>query len=373
MSTQPPKHISGAARRSAPPCRGPTPPASACAAATGATRRSRRRARSSTRSRRGEWEVAAQLVDYWMEEAKVVYVIYRVWDEGFVAFLTARACPRRRSRPRSSASARCSRSPTAARSRRRRAGMPSPAGAGLLGNRLRAFEITAADAARGARRAPRGLATAARPRRRLPGRDAHVRRAPLRRGRDRGGVLLRARSLPPGALPAVRHSRDAVRRDALSQPLPLVRGDARPPRRAGPDGRHGGRRARRPLRHQLRSRAARAGDSSAETRSRARPRGPSRPTASASRPEKHDWAWNEKGVCYYCAHCCFALEHWPARQWGHPLRVIDSPLYPDETSGPEPEAVHVDDLQVHRCDPGRGVHADRAREAGVGRLRARGV
>ena len=48
-------------------------------------------------------------------------------------------------------------------------------------------------------------------------------------------------------------------------------------------------------------------------------------------------AWNEKGVCYYCAHCCFALEYWPAKQWGHPLRVIDSPLYPEETSGEQPK------------------------------------
>jgi hypothetical protein len=53
--------------------------------------------------------------------------------------------------------------------------------------------------------------------------------------------------------------------------------------------------------------------------------------------EEHDWSWNEKGVCVYCAHCCFALEYWPAKHWGHPLRVIDSPLYPDETSGPEPK------------------------------------
>jgi len=52
---------------------------------------------------------------------------------------------------------------------------------------------------------------------------------------------------------------------------------------------------------------------------------------------EHDWAWNEKGVCYYCAHCCFALELWPAEQWGHPVRVVDSPLYPAESTGPEPK------------------------------------
>lgn len=53
--------------------------------------------------------------------------------------------------------------------------------------------------------------------------------------------------------------------------------------------------------------------------------------------EKHDWAWNETGVCHYCAHCCFALELLPAERWGHPVRVVDSPLYPDETSGAEPK------------------------------------
>jgi hypothetical protein len=53
--------------------------------------------------------------------------------------------------------------------------------------------------------------------------------------------------------------------------------------------------------------------------------------------EQHDWAWNEKGVCHYCAHCCFALELLPAERWGHPVRVVDSPLYPDETSGGTPK------------------------------------
>src|ERR1700754_2326902 len=38
----------------------------------------------------GEWELAAQLIDYWMEEAKVVYVIYQVWDEGFFTYLQSK-------------------------------------------------------------------------------------------------------------------------------------------------------------------------------------------------------------------------------------------------------------------------------------------
>src|SRR5208282_6870899 len=36
----------------------------------------------------GQLELAAQLVDYFMEEAKVVYVIYDVWSEGFRGWLS---------------------------------------------------------------------------------------------------------------------------------------------------------------------------------------------------------------------------------------------------------------------------------------------
>ena len=53
--------------------------------------------------------------------------------------------------------------------------------------------------------------------------------------------------------------------------------------------------------------------------------------------DKHEWAWNESGICYYCAHCCYALEYWPTRRWGHPLRVVDSPIHPEETTGENPK------------------------------------
>lgn len=52
---------------------------------------------------------------------------------------------------------------------------------------------------------------------------------------------------------------------------------------------------------------------------------------------EHDWAWNSKGVCYYCAHCCFTLERLPAERWGHPVRVVDPPLYPGDTQGENPK------------------------------------
>lgn len=43
--------------------------------------------------------------------------------------------------------------------------------------------------------------------------------------------------------------------------------------------------------------------------------------------EKHDWAWNTEGICYYCAHCCFTLEKLPIERWGSPVRVVDPPVW----------------------------------------------
>jgi hypothetical protein len=48
--------------------------------------------------------------------------------------------------------------------------------------------------------------------------------------------------------------------------------------------------------------------------------------------EPHPWSWNETGVCYYCAHCNFALSTLPAERWGHPIRTVEPPLWrgPDD-------------------------------------------
>lgn len=45
--------------------------------------------------------------------------------------------------------------------------------------------------------------------------------------------------------------------------------------------------------------------------------------------ESHDWAWNKKGVCFYCAHCCMVLEKFPMETWGAPVRVVEPPTWPD--------------------------------------------
>jgi hypothetical protein len=41
---------------------------------------------------------------------------------------------------------------------------------------------------------------------------------------------------------------------------------------------------------------------------------------------KHDWAWNMKGVCLYCAHCCALSERNPIRRFGYPARVVEPPF-----------------------------------------------
>jgi hypothetical protein len=49
---------------------------------------------------------------------------------------------------------------------------------------------------------------------------------------------------------------------------------------------------------------------------------------------KYDWAWNEEGICYYCAHCCLTLEKLPAERWGHPVRVVDPPKWGGSADAP---------------------------------------
>ncbi len=46
--------------------------------------------------------------------------------------------------------------------------------------------------------------------------------------------------------------------------------------------------------------------------------------------EKHAFAWNKKGICAYCAHCCVLLEKMPIENFGYPVRVVDPPTYPSD-------------------------------------------
>jgi hypothetical protein len=41
--------------------------------------------------------------------------------------------------------------------------------------------------------------------------------------------------------------------------------------------------------------------------------------------DAHDWSWNERGVCLYCAHCAVAGEIMPIERNGFPMRVTEHP------------------------------------------------
>jgi len=48
--------------------------------------------------------------------------------------------------------------------------------------------------------------------------------------------------------------------------------------------------------------------------------------------EPHDWAWNTRGICSYCVHCCLLNELIPIDRLGYPTRVIDPPTWPNDGS-----------------------------------------
>jgi hypothetical protein len=264
----------------------------------------------------GHWEPAAQLVDYFMEEAKVVFVIYTSWSEGFEDFLRFKEVPREE------ADAESARLRSSLGLDPERQWLELAAEAGLLANRLRAFLIDAEEAhakldalCEGWRRLhdayadyQAGLLTFVA---RLFG-EATL-------GECYRYVLepyLRERYGPFDV--RLRPYEETVFRNAFLS-FEAMRGHLCGPGRRGdleveeddekiviafdPCG-SGGRQQRN--------------------------------GTFGVTQERHDWAWNETGVCYYCAHCCFALERWPAEQWGHPVRVVDSPLY-DEAHADVPK------------------------------------
>jgi hypothetical protein len=44
--------------------------------------------------------------------------------------------------------------------------------------------------------------------------------------------------------------------------------------------------------------------------------------------EEHDFAWNKKGVCLYCTNCCVVMQLKPIDTFGYPVRVVEPPTYP---------------------------------------------
>ncbi len=284
----------------------------------------------------GQWELAAQLVDYAMEEAKVVYVIYQVWTEGFLDWLRQEGVGEEELAAELDRIRRLLAFPDGGRYEASPRWEALGVAAGLLANRIRAFETEADDAIRALRELRESW-------RRLHDRSADFQAALLtfvavRFGEARIEDCYR-HVLEPYLQERYRpfDVREQPYEDTVYRNLYLtfeaMRAHLCGPGREGnleleehedrvvvrfdPCG-SGGRMQR--------------GDSIEGTPPRAEP-----PYRFGVTQAEHDWAWNEKGVCYYCAHCCFALERWPAEQWGHPIRVVDSPLYPDEATGEHPK------------------------------------
>jgi hypothetical protein len=284
----------------------------------------------------GRHEEAAQLVDYFMEEAKVVYVIYGVWSDGFVRWLRDQGVENDQ---------------LAAELERLRGLLAFPDGApfepaprwealaaraGLLANRVRALALEPEQALAELDELREGW------------RQLHDRHADFQSGL----LALVARLFGEPRIEDCyryvlepylqeRYAPFDVRRQPYEETLERNLYLAFEAMRAHLVG--GERRGEIELEeHEDRfvlsfdpcgsGGRSQRGDPIERTGSRAEA-----PYEFGVTRTEHDWAWNERGVCYYCAHCCLALERWPAEQWGHPIRVVDSPLYPHETSGPEPK------------------------------------
>jgi hypothetical protein len=283
-----------------------------------------------------QWEVAAQLVDYWMEEAKVVYVIYKVWTDGFIAWLHAQDIEPVETESEVSRLKTLLSFPDGGPYEPRPRWEQLSLHAGRLTHMLRAYELTASEAITSFEAL------------REKWRQLHDRGADMMWGlltfvsKRFGEAEIEACFrfvLEPYLEERYRpfDLREQSYESTLFRNLYLtfeaMRGHLSGPGRTGdlefkeyddrweisfnPCG--SGNRALR-------------GDDVEGTSPRT-----DAPYNFGTTRQRYDWAWNETGICYYCAHCCFALERWPAEQWGHPIRVVNPPRYVDKEKGIQPK------------------------------------
>lgn len=62
--------------------------------------------------------------------------------------------------------------------------------------------------------------------------------------------------------------------------------------------------------------------------------------------EEHDFAWNTKGVCYYCSNCCVVMQLKPIDAFGYPVRVVEPPTYPSRSQAKCTWHVYKDPTKV---------------------------
>ena len=271
----------------------------------------------------GQWEVAAQLVDYFMEEAKVCHLVYTTWSEGFEVWLRdngveAEELALERERLDRVLAAEDG-SPFAPHQAWSNLG----ARAGRLGNDLRGMQVGSAEA-------PGRVADLADAWRELHDRWADLQAGLLtfvakRFGEAALGDCYRSVLAP---FLAERYApfdlRDKPYAETVERNLYLVFESMRA-HLSGPD-RLGNLEV---VEHQDRWVVSfdPCGSGGRQTR------GGGGEEFGFTEAE-HDWAWNEKGVCYYCAHCCLTNELWAVEQWGAPVRVTEPPRRPDHSDRP---------------------------------------
>jgi hypothetical protein len=281
----------------------------------------------------GRREMAAQLVDYFMEEAKVIYVIYKVWTDGFIEWLRAKGLTEEELTAELESLSRLMAYPDGTAFDAQARWVELGEQAGRLGNRIRSYDIKVADATAEVEE----LLSAWR---RLHDRNADLMAGVLALVARRFGeealepcyrsvlepfiqerymvfdIRLRpyAETLQRNLYIALESMRAHLVGPGRRGNTDLVEFDDRWEMSFDPCG-SGGRMMR--------------GDDIEGTGSRVL-----EPYEFGVTQEAHDWSWGETGVCYYCAHCSFTMEILPAERWGHPVRTVDPPLWrgPDDPS-----------------------------------------
>ena len=277
----------------------------------------------------GRRENAAQLVDYYMEEAKVVYVVYRVWTAGFQDWLLEQGVSQADLDGELARLATLLAFPDGTPLEREPRWEALGARAGRLAHGIRGYDLSieaAIDELHGVEEDWRQLHDRMAD---LMAGHPRLRRQALRRGAARGLLPGDHGAVPPGAVHALRRavnpyettldrnlyiSLEAMRAHLVGRDrrgdIEFEEHDDRYVLRFDPCG-SGGRIMR--------------GDEIEGTGPRVLA-----PYEFGVIEEPRDWTWNETGVCHYCAHCNLALSTIPAERWGHPVRTVDPPLWRGE-------------------------------------------